>query len=114
MTPYAVLLVKPTDDDAVIRARFHELIRPEHPDLGGASGKPGENWSALTEAYGLVKTSSARQSWERKVRTLAGLCTSCQGFGVRGSRIGGGRITICPACQGEGRVMRPEKPRRKK
>ena len=37
MTPYAVLLVKSTDDDAVIRARFHALARNEHPTRASAA-----------------------------------------------------------------------------
>lgn len=104
MTPYAILLVRPADTDATIRARYHQLIQDQHPDRGGASGVPGPLWYTYTEAYCAVKTAPVRAAWLAKHSVLRGLCKPCKGSGVAGSRVAGGKVKHCPACKGEGRV----------
>lgn len=106
MTPYAVLLVRPSDDDLTIRKRFHVLSRTEHPDRDGADGEPGARWYVLTAAYGAVKTLILRRAWEAGQKRLSGLCTACRGFGVSGSRVGHSAPHVCVACGGEGRVVK--------
>lgn len=104
MTPYAVLLVRPTDTDAVVRKVYHALARANHPDRDGANGVPGPLWTAVTEAYKHTATQERRDAWWREVSLLSAGCAACGGFGVRGSRVGGARIKACDACGGEGRV----------
>ena len=106
MTPYAELLVRPSDSDEVIRKRFHVLSRTEHPDRDGAQGEPVPRWYALAAAYGAVKTLSMRTAWATNQLRLSGLCAVCQGSGVTGSRVGRAVPKVCAACGGEGRVKR--------
>ena len=103
MTPYAELLVRPLDEDAAIRAAFHALSREQHPDRDGAAGVPGARWYAITEAYRAVRTAELREAWAKKTATLSGLCASCRGLGVWGSRVGGSKVRVCASCAGEGR-----------
>jgi DnaJ-class molecular chaperone len=104
MTPYATLLLRPSDSDDTVRARFHALSKHEHPDRPGAGGVPGTFWYVLTDAYASVKTAELRAGWERAQRSLSGLCPECDGFGVQGSRVAGGKIRVCDACEGQGRL----------
>lgn len=104
MTPYAILLVKPTDDDATIRKAYHVIARKEHPDGAGWRGEPSAAWYTVTAAYTAIKTLDARTTWERKQNLLAGECASCSGFGVLGTRMFKGRIRICKTCDGKGIV----------
>lgn len=110
MTPYALLLVRPTDDDDAIRRRFHALIRAEHPDGGGAQGTPGTMWYVLKSAYEAVKTEALRTAWSRAhadALLLSGLCVNCLGYGVTWRRTGLAARqgpTVCSVCNGEGRV----------
>jgi DnaJ-class molecular chaperone len=107
VTPYAVLLVKPTDDDDMIRKRFHELARSQHPDRDGAAGVPGPLWQTLIDAYGQVKTAQLRAAWHQAQVHLARLCLTCEGLGVTWRRVGKDRAaTICGKCNGEGRVKK--------
>ena len=107
MTPYSVLLVKPTDDDLTIRKRFHELSKANHPDRPGAGGVPGPLWQVLVDAYGQVKTAALRAQWCRAQSQLARLCTICGGNGVTWRRVGKDRSPIiCEKCNGEGRVKK--------
>lgn len=102
MTPYAVLKVKQTDTDEVIRKTYHAIARTAHPDVDGL--KPSDLWFAATEAYTAIKTTGARISWEAKLRIQARTCTKCRGYGITGSRIGGIGIRVCAACKGDGRL----------
>lgn len=107
MTPYAVMCIKPSDDDQVIRKRFHELSKSQHPDRDGAGGVPGPQWQALVDAYGQVKTVGHRTAWHQAQVHLARLCSTCEGLGVIWRRVGRDRSPIiCEKCNGEGRVKR--------
>ena len=110
MTPYAVLLVKPTDDDLTIRKRFHEISKTQHPDRTLTVGEepgPGPLWYALTDAYQQVKTPSARREWHSRQVKLARLCGACSGCGVTWKRVGHDKgAVVCAICGGEGRVKR--------
>ena len=55
MTPYAVLLVRPLDEDYTVRHAFHQLSKQHHPDHPGANGAPGLLWYALVAAYQAVR-----------------------------------------------------------
>lgn len=101
MTPYAVLLAKPTDDDNAIRAAYHVLARQLHPDLGGPFS---EDWYKVTVAYTSIKTEEARKLWEGRQKGLSKVCTNCSGSGVKGTRLLGGKIRHCDVCKGEGRL----------
>jgi hypothetical protein len=101
VTPYAVLLVKPTDTDEVVRKAYHETARRDHPDANG--GRPGPMWHTATAAYAAIKTAAARESWAKRQSALSGRCELCDGCGVRGTRMFGGRIRACDGCGGAGR-----------
>lgn len=102
MTPYAVLLVKPTDTDELIRKTYHVQARKEHPDL--VKVEPSDNWYIATTAYTAVKTETKRAAWMEKQSLLSGFCDPCGGSGVRGTRMFKGKIKICEVCKGEGRI----------
>ena len=111
MTPWAELLLNPiTATDITVRRRYHELARVQHPDRGGAEGKPGPRWYALATAYSLIKAIEARVEWQRTQSVLANVCQACGGSGVTIKRLGKGKgVTICTSCNGEGRFIRPER-----
>ncbi len=102
MTPYALLLVRPTDTDLTIRQRFHVLSRQQHPDRDGGNGEPGALWFQLTEAYSQIKTSGLRAVWARRQAVRARGCPACYGAGVAGTTSLGGRVRLCAECGGEG------------
>lgn len=104
MTPYATLLVKPTDGDETIRKAYHVLAKQNHPDGAGWSGEPNAAWYATTAAYTAIKTFEARAAWKRQSDLLAGQCASCAGVGVLGTRMFKGKLRICMTCKGEGIV----------
>ena len=106
MTPYAVMLVKPNDGDVAIRKRFQMQSKKQHPDRDGANGQPGPEWFSLAAAYSQIKTEGLRAAWAAKNNLLSRLCKPCSGLGVRGTRIGGGKITVCDKCSGEGRLVK--------
>lgn len=102
LTPYATLLVKPTDTDDVIRHEYHALARKQHPDLRNDK-EPGPRWQEVNEAYPLVETVSRRTAWAKAHAMKSGGCTKCVGSGVVGSRVAGGKIKVCVTCKGVGR-----------
>jgi DnaJ-class molecular chaperone len=102
MTPFASLLVLPTDDDDRIRCAYHALSRLHHPDRAG--GAPGPRWYEIAAAYAAVKTVAARARWAWEMELAAGSCPACAGYGVQGSRIT--KVRLCPACGGEGKEKR--------
>jgi DnaJ-class molecular chaperone len=104
MTPYAVLLVRPSDGDSVIRAVFHELSKEQHPDK--TDGVPGPRWYAVVDAYMAVRDEARREEWKAAQRMLSGFCKACNGYGVQGSRVLGRKIRPCEACGGEGRTVK--------
>ena len=104
MTPYALLLVRPTDTDLAVRQRFHALVAAEHPDRN--NGVPGTMWYQLKAAYEAVKTAPLRAEWVRLRGQLAGTCVACRGYGVTWRRVGQAArqgAVVCAACEGEGR-----------
>ena len=111
MTPWAELLLNPTTaTDLTVRRRYHELAREQHPDRVGADGKPGPHWHVLTTAYSLVKTTEARAEWQRTQAVLANICQVCGGSGVTVKRLGKDKgVAICASCNGEGRLIKPER-----
>jgi len=102
MTPYAILLVKPTDDDKTIRKAYHVFAEAHHPDAN--QGQAGPVWFIATKAYNEVKTEELRGAWESRQSILAGLCATCKGCGVTGTRMLKGKIKLCKDCGGEGRT----------
>ena len=102
MTPYAVLLCRPSDVDVTIRQTFYAISRRQHPDAN--NGVPGPQWMASLEAYNTIKTAERRERWLARMQTLSSLCQRCDGSGVVGSRLAGSKIRVCGTCHGEGRV----------
>ena len=106
MTPYAELLVKPVDADNVIRRAYHALARHEHPDAH--AGVPGPRWTAITAAYGEIRTTDRRDAWTRRQARLTRFCNACRGYGVTWQRTGTRalreRVNVCTECHGEGRT----------
>lgn len=100
MTPYAILLVKDTDPDEVIRNTYWVFAKQHHPDVPG--NVPVE-WTKYTDAYTLIKTKEAREALAKKQGLLSGFCDACKGTGVQGTRMFKGKIKVCTACNGEGR-----------
>jgi DnaJ-class molecular chaperone len=100
MTPYAVLLVKPSDTDETVRRAYHAVARETHPD--GTASAPTERWYEATLAYTAIKTADGRAAWERRQVLLANRCTKCAGAGTVGTRMFKGRIKVCEVCGGEG------------
>lgn len=105
MTPYAFLLVKPTDSDEVIRKAYHRVAQENHPDRAGGDGKPGSLWFTSTAAYTAIKTEEVRSVWMQKQELLSGFCDDCSGSGVQGTRLFKGRIKVCEVCKGKGRIV---------
>lgn len=103
MTPYAILLVKPTDPDDVIRKAYHKHAETQHPDRNG--GVPGPQWKVTTDAYTAIKTEDARNNWALRLSLMAGVCENCDGSGVKGTRMFKGKIRLCEECKGVGRVL---------
>lgn len=104
MTPYAVLLVKPTDPDDVIRRAYHVLARLSHPDTVGTGPAAREAWARATDAYNQVKTQDLRDALQKRSALLSGECARCKGAGVTGTRMFKGQIKPCEECKGEGRT----------
>jgi DnaJ-class molecular chaperone len=103
VTPYALLLVKPVDNDLVIRQRYHVLINTEHPDRN--HGVPGTMWFVLKAAYEAIKTEPRRAEWLRRQQLLAGVCPMCRGSGVTWRRLGPDRaVRACDGCGGGGKL----------
>ena len=101
LTPYAVLLLRPSATDDEIRQRFHALAKDQHPDRDGAGGAPGPLWFTLTAAYTSIKSQPSRDAWERAEALRSRRCASCKGVGTTGGRLGG--VKVCAACAGTGR-----------
>ena len=104
VTPYCVLLCKPTDPDEVIRKAYHVLARLSHPDSVGTGPVAREAWARATDAYNQVKTAELREALAERQALLSGLCAACDGAGVKGTRMFKGKITACSECGGEGRM----------
>jgi len=102
MTPYATLLVRPMDDDKIIRTSYHALIKGHHPDDNG--GTADDTWYTVTKAYSAIKTEEKRNVWAHQQKLLAGVCTACKGVGVQGTRMFKGKIRVCECCSGKGRA----------
>ena len=103
-TPYAILLVKPTDSDEVIRKAYHILARASHPDIVGTGPATRATWHRVTEAYNQVKTQELRDTLQKRSALLSGECVRCKGAGVTGTRMFKGTIKLCEECKGEGRL----------
>ena len=115
MTPWAELLLNPiTATDVTVRKTFQALSRKEHPDAR-VDGLPGPRWSAITAAYGLIKTEGLRTTYASQWSALAGLCAACKCTGVIVKVVGKDRgVRVCADCAGEGRACQPKKLGRKK
>jgi DnaJ-class molecular chaperone len=103
MTPYAILLCKSTDSDDTIRAAYHVFARATHADF---HKHKREEWERYTGAYTTIKTLEAREAWEARRVKMSGLCGTCHGSGVTGTRMFKGVIKVCTVCSGEGREAR--------
>lgn len=103
MTPYAILLVKPTDSDELIRKTYWKKAEKLHPDRNEGFASP--TWYTVTAAYVAIKTADARNKWAEQQEMLAGQCDTCDGIGVKGTRMFKGKIRLCEDCKGEGRVV---------
>ncbi len=103
MTPYAVLLVKPSDGDELIRKAYHAVARMEHPDREVGQKMASELWYEATAAYAAIKTFELRRSWSRQQSLHAKLCAQCEGFGVVGTRLFKSSVRVCASCAGNGR-----------
>ena len=101
LTPYAVLLVKPTDTDEVIRKAYHALARTAHPDITVGQAI---FWERYNSAYAAIETVEEREAWKKERSMLSGLCGACEASGVVGTRLFGGEIEVCAGCGGRGRV----------
>lgn len=101
MTPYAVLLVKPSDSYDVIRKAYHDIAKKTHPDRDPTEGAA---WETATAAYTAIKTQDARETWERMMSNLANPCDECACSGVKGTRMFKGKIRVCENCKGMGRL----------
>lgn len=100
ITPYAVLLVRPSDNDDAVRKAFHALAERWHPDKRG--GEVTGQWHAAAQAYAVVKTEGLRAAWERSMKLHAGRCAECEGYGVKGSRLT--KVRVCSGCGGGGKA----------
>lgn len=111
LTPYAVLLARPADSDDTIRRLYHNIARYTHPDAISGFPEPGrtkarDEWYRATEAYTAIKTEAVRSALATATVRLSGVCSTCRGFGVVGSRLGGAKVRVCEACKGAGRMKR--------
>ena len=104
LTPWAILLVRPIDDDLAVRKAFHVISKIQHPDHT-KDRRPGPLWFVASEAYEALRTEALRTAWAAARTTLAGVCSACDGLGVTWRRIGKDRSTkVCERCNGTGRT----------
>ena len=104
LTPWAVLLVRPVDNDLAVRKAFHAISKMQHPDHT-QDRRPGPLWFAASEAYKALRTEALRTAWLTARATLAGICSTCSGLGVTWRRIGKDRgAKVCERCGGTGRT----------
>ena len=103
-TPWAVLLVRPIDDDLAVRKAFHVISKTQHPDYT-QDGRPGPLWFAASEAYKALRTEALRTAWLAARTALAGICSTCSGLGVTWRRVGHDHgAKVCDRCCGTGRT----------
>jgi hypothetical protein len=104
LTPWAVLLVRPVDDDPAVRKVFHAISRTQHPDHT-QDRRPGPLWFAASEAYKALRTEALRTAWLTARSALAGICSTCSGLGVTWRRVGHDHgAKVCDRCCGTGRT----------
>lgn len=103
LTPYAVLLVKPTDSDEAIRKTYWTLARLHHPDLS-SNGVAQVAWYIVKEAYAQIETTTVREKWAGRLKLNAGVCRKCEGYGVTWRRLGKAVVKVCEVCSGQGRI----------
>lgn len=104
-TPYAVLLVRPSDSDAVVRERYYEMAELYHPDKEhpGDAEASGE-WHEINTAYQAIKTAHLRGQLGVTITKQSRLCGVCHGTGVTGMRLGKQTVMECLSCEGKGRT----------
>lgn len=100
-TPYAILLVLPSDSAVTIRTRFHALSAVLHPDAND-SNPATDDWYKVVEAYTVLKTDKSRFQWHKRQKLLSGLCAACSGSGVGRQKT---TVVVCGVCGGEGRCL---------
>jgi DnaJ-class molecular chaperone len=103
--PYAVLGVAERAPDSVIRKKYLEIAKANHPDKGGDAEVMGR----ATEAFSQLSTPAKRKRADDRLK-LMGLwpvegCRRCEGTGVVYKSVGftGRRMMACPICKGAGR-----------
>ena len=100
-TLYQVLGLPPASSVEQLHARFKELSVQLHPDLNGGDG---ERQRELNLAWGVLKNSEFRKTYDKKLELQGGQCTKCQGKGLTYVSKGFTRREekICGKCHGTG------------
>ena len=104
--PYEVLGVAVLAPDGMIRAKYLEIAKENHPDKGGDPEVMGR----ATEAFAQLSTTARRNRADARMKLL-GLwptgpaCKRCGGAGVVYKSVGftGREMLPCPICKGAGR-----------
>lgn len=101
-THYKRLNVYPADDDATIREAYKRLALRWHPDK---SNGDTARFSAITEAYAVLKDPKRRREYDAKLRLEMAVCIQCDGMGCKIKPIGfTGKNSkhCCTECLGAG------------
>ena len=102
---YVVLGVPPGSSTENIKARYRELARLKHPDLGGDT----DEFAAITEAGAVLTDEGDRSAHDRALRLFMDPCVKCAGAGLRYIQLTFTQTVTrrCELCKGEGFHARP-------
>lgn len=71
-TPYEILGVQRTDDEAAIRAAYRKLAKQHHPDLNPGKPEAAERFKEISGAYELLSDADKRGRYDRGEIDAAG------------------------------------------
>ena len=96
--PCAVLGVPPSATAEEVKAKYYELVKLNHPDVGGSEAMMQE----LATAYRMLTIN--RDCWLRTWRMRSDLCLTCQGDGTIAEYVSFTKrnFVLCKDCHGTG------------
>ncbi len=105
INPWKILGVHRQMEPEDVRKAYINLAKQHHPD---AAKRDAKKFSAIAEAYSLLKDRKKLSIFLRQATALYPACTKCHGEGARSENVGF-RIKIfkrCDACDGAGIKIR--------
>jgi DnaJ-class molecular chaperone len=99
-TLYETLDLPPGSTHDVIKARYRELTRAKHPDMGGDT----DEFSKITHAGSVLTDVVRRAEYDAWLRLMCDSCPSCGGRGLKEYSVSfTQRVSRrCEACSGKG------------